>query len=180
VNTPGSTALERLLLDSSDTVTHLLESLTGEPLVADVLRQSSQPTGAGADFDVLDVLDISVGEPVLQRIALLRGHVSGIPYAYAESAYPPGRLPEPVRRQLAQTTDPIGRVLVAHGLSRRREEVPPASGAAPPPLDAVAGTFGVVAWWRSYRLVVDDVPVFAIREWFFQSVLEAMTHQGPG
>jgi chorismate-pyruvate lyase len=167
VSTPEPSELGRLLLESDDSVTHLLESLTGEPLVADVVRQTTRPIVSA------DLLELAVGVPVLERIAVLRGRVSATPYVYAESIYPPGVLPETVRRQLQRTTDPIGRVLVDHGLRLHREELPPSHEGVPQPLIAPPAA-AAVAWWRAYRLVVNDVAVFAIREWFFQSVLEAM------
>jgi hypothetical protein len=46
VTAPGPSPLPRLLRDNPDTVTHLLEELTGEPLVADVVRQYSLPAEA--------------------------------------------------------------------------------------------------------------------------------------
>ena len=32
-------------------------------------------------------------------------------------------------------------------------------------------------WSRAYRLSIDELPVFAIREWFFSSVLEALDRE---
>jgi chorismate-pyruvate lyase len=183
VRRPDSKALQRLLLDSRDTATHFLEALTGEPLLAEVVRQtavvhrtpvvhdpalSSEPAG---------VFDVTAGEGVLRRIAVLRGRVSAIPYVYAESTYLPGRLPESVQRRLASTTDPIGRVLSEHGLRQRRHEVSPPQEGAPTPIDGSAAAAGAVVCWRAYRLEVDEVPVFAIEEWFFRSVLDAMARR---
>ena len=36
-----------------------------------------------------------------------------------------------------------------------------------------------VIWVRSYLLCRHDLPVFAIREWFFASVLDALDRHGP-
>jgi hypothetical protein len=64
VTTSGPAHL-RTLLDGPDTVTHLLETLTGELLVADVVRQ--HPVSAGTD----NLLGVAVGRHVTQRIAVL-------------------------------------------------------------------------------------------------------------
>jgi hypothetical protein len=42
----------------------------------------------------------------------------------------------------------------------------------------VAGAAAVV-WWRAYRLTIDDLPVFTIREWFFRAVQDAVERQSP-
>jgi chorismate-pyruvate lyase len=190
VRQPDAEALQRLLLDSRDTATHFLEVLTGEPLLAEVVQQSSvvhqtdvvrQTPGmhdAALSSGPGGVFDVTAGEEVLRRIAVLRGRVSAIPYVYAESTYLPGRLPDPVQRRLAGTTDPIGRVLSEHGLRQRRHEVSPPQAGAPPPIDGTAAASGAVVCWRAYRLDVDEVPVFAIAEWFFRSVLDAMARRG--
>ncbi len=172
MSTPEPAALGRLLLESGDTVTQLIESLTGEPLLADVVRQTSRVSMTG------DLLEVTPDEPVLERIAVLRGRVSAIRYVSAESVYVPSRLPEPVRRQLVRTADPIGRILVDHGLRLHREVVPAPHEGVPAALNTVPGDAGVVAWWRAYRLSVNEDPVFVIREWFFESVLQAMGRRG--
>jgi chorismate-pyruvate lyase len=173
VTASGPVDLQRWLRDSSGTVTQLLEHLTGDVLSAEVIAQS--PTQSGADAVVDGALTPATGQQLTRRVALLRGSPSGLPYVYAESAFVPDRLPEPVRRRLADTRDPIGRVLVAHALPMAREALP--SPEPPPPTDAVAvataGTSEIV-WARAYRLLVDGAPVFAIREWFLGTVLDAL------
>jgi chorismate-pyruvate lyase len=158
--------LPRVLRESTGTVTHLLETATGEPLRAEVLRQ--EPVTAVVD----DGLGGVTGQPLCQRVAVLRGSRSELAYVYAESVFVAERLPETARQQLARTDDPIGRVLVAHGLRLTTEAlVPPA-----PPYPAPALTAGQgndIVWARAYRLIVEGAPVFAIREWFFRSVLDA-------
>jgi chorismate-pyruvate lyase len=41
----------------------------------------------------------------------------------------------------------------------------------------MAGFSSEVVWSRAYRLVIDELPVFAIREWFLRSVLEALDRE---
>jgi len=163
-----SSELQRILLDNADTVTHLLETLTGEPIVVDVVRNSSRR--ASADND----LGVGIGQVLVHRIALLKGRTTDRPYLYAESLFVPDRLPEEVRFRLEQTSDPIGRVLGETGSMLEREPLP-----QPEILEAHIGdhTFEV-AWSRAYRLVVDGVPMFAISEWFLRGVIDAMRARG--
>jgi chorismate-pyruvate lyase len=173
VTAPGPSSLPLLLRHNPDTVTHLLEALTGEPLVADVVRQYS--TSAEAD----NPLEVGAGQTVTHRIAVLKGGVTMVPYVYAESVFVPARLPQSACLQLERTNDPIGRVLAAHGLEHVREETPAAGAATPRVLDAAATGASAVVWSRAYRLRIEDRPVFAICEWFFRSVQDAVERPTP-
>jgi chorismate-pyruvate lyase len=173
VTAPGPSPLPRLLRDNPDTVTHLLEGLTGEPLVAEVVHQYSRPA------DARNTLGVGAGETVTHRIAVLKGGVTMVPYVYAESAFVPARLPEAARLQLEQTRHPIGRVLAAHGLAHLREENPGSGPGTPRALDGIAPGASPIVWSRAYRLTIDELPVFAICEWFFRSVQDAAERTMP-
>jgi chorismate--pyruvate lyase len=159
--------LERILLGGPDTVTHILETLTGESLSAEVICQDLAPADPG------NALAVTVGRSLTRRTAVLRGRPSGVPYLYAESAFVSERLPDGARHQLEQTSDPIGRVLVAHGLPLTRDPLVRPDQPYPAAAVTAGGQMGIV-WARAYRLKVDGAPVFAIREWFFRSVLDAL------
>lgn len=148
------------------TVTGFLESLTGEPLVADVMSQGPTPS------DPDDGLAVAPDNTVIRRIARLRGR-GGTPYVYADTSFVPGRLPEGARQRLAHGDDPIGRVLVDEGLEPVRL---PALGVAPwaGPDPTGPETANQVIWRRAYRLALGGRPVFAIREWFLRPVLDAL------
>ena len=169
---PDLAELQRAVVDSPGTVTDFLELLTGEVLVADVVRQS--PVVLGPDND----LEAAAGHAATQRIAVLRGSTTDQPYVYAETMFVGERLPEPARTQLEGTTDPIGRVLVAHGLHPGREPLDPSEAAGRQAPVAVAGLGSEIVWSRAYRLRIGGQPVFAIREWFLRSVLDAFDRQG--
>jgi chorismate-pyruvate lyase len=185
VTAPGTPSLPRLLRHNPDTVTHLLEELTGEPLVADVRRQHSRPAEAG------NTLGVGAGQTVTHRIAVLKGSVTAVPYVYAESAFVPARLPDVARLQLEQTRDPIGRILAAHGLAYVREESPASGPGTPRALNPIGGGVAGVAgaggaadaadivWSRAYILAMDGQPVFSISEWFFRSVEDALERSRP-
>jgi len=160
-------ALQRTLQDSPDTVTQILEELTGEAIVARVVRQDA--ITAGAD----NALGVPTGQPMMHRVAVLKGSTSQEPYLYAESTFDPQRLPDTVGVQLAHTNEPIGRIVVAHGFRLTRVALPRPGLPALPPAITAGEPAAEVVWARAYVLLLDDHPVFAIREWFFRSVLDA-------
>jgi len=165
--------LQRTLLHSSDTVTQILELLTGETIVADVVRQCA----ITAETD--NVLGVVAGQPLTHRIAVLKGVTSERPYLYAESTFAPERLPESAGRQLARSSDPIGRIVVAHGFRLTREALPGPPLPEFPLAVSARGRTTEVVWSRAYVLLLDDAPVFGIREWFFRSVLDALDRCDP-
>lgn len=165
--TSDPTDLERLL-DSGDTVTHFLETLTGEMLVAEVVRQHS--VTAGSD----NALGVTAGHTATHRVSVLKGRSTDVPYLYAETMFVPERLPAEVRAQLERTSDPIGRVLVAHGLKLDREPLPQSWRIGAPAPSADLEFSSEIVWSRAYRLAIDGQVVFAIHEWFLLSVLEAL------
>jgi chorismate-pyruvate lyase len=155
-------------LDSSHTVTRFLELLTGEAIVADVVRHLPRTAAAG------NALGVSTGRPMTHRIAVLKGATSHEPYLYAESTFVPERLPETAGLQLAGTNDPIGRIVAAHGFRLTREALPRPGRPRLPPAVTAGDPAAEVVWVRAYLLLLDGLPVFAINEWFFRSVIEAL------
>jgi chorismate-pyruvate lyase len=169
-----SESVERLRtrLGRVGTVTALLERHTGEPLRAEVVGQG--PVPAGAD----NGLGVAAGQVVRYRTAVLKGSVTDALYVYAESIYLPERLPDRARGELEHGDDPIGRILVAHGLALSREPFTPSVGADPP--DGLAVRLGCeFVWGRAYRLLVGGDPVFAIGEWFTRVALGALGGPSP-
>jgi chorismate-pyruvate lyase len=161
-----------MLLEGAEPVTHFLERITGEPIVAEVVRQ--YPIASWSDR----TLGVPGGRPMVHRIAVLKGRASALPYLYAESTFVPERLPAKARVQLDSTSDPIGRVLVAHGFELTRKALPSPGHPDPPPVFTVGEQTSEVVWARAYLLLLDGDPVFVIREWFFRSVLDALDRSG--
>jgi chorismate-pyruvate lyase len=87
----------------------------------------------------------------------------------ADSLIASGHLPAPVVAQLLFTDEPIGRVVIAHGLPLERE--PMTRFDSDRTLPAIGGEAALA---RAYWLCVDGTPAMAIREWFLPSVLEAL------
>jgi chorismate-pyruvate lyase len=169
---PDVTGLERAVLDTPDTVTRFLEELTGEVVVADVVRR--YPVVLGADNE----LGAAAGEDATGRIAVLRGSASNLAYLYAESVFMAARLPETVRTQLEGTGEPIGRILADHGLHPVRASLAHQEEVEAELPDPAASLGSEVVWSRAYRLLIEGSPVFVIREWFLHPVLEALGRQG--
>jgi chorismate-pyruvate lyase len=163
--------LEKILFGGPETVTHTLETLTAESLSAEVISQYLAPA------DEADALAVTRGQSLIRRIAVLRGSPSGVPYLYAESTFVAERLPEGARYQLEHTSDPIGRVLVAHGLPLTRDQLTQPDRPYPTAAVTAGSPMGIV-WARAYRLRIGSAPVFAIREWFFESVVHALARSG--
>ena len=166
--------LQRAVAGSPGTVTDFLETLTGEPLVADVVRQGPVALGPGNDLEVV------TGYGATHRITVLKGATTDQPYVYAETMFVGDRLPEAARSQLEATAHPIGRVLVAHGLHPDREPLAPSGEALGQAPGDMAASDSDIVWSRAYRLRLDGQPVFVIREWFLRSVLDAFGHRVGG
>lgn len=160
--------LERAVTDSPGTVTRFLEVLTGEVLVADVVRQ--YPVTLGPDNE----LGTTDGGVATRRVAVLKGRTTNRAYVYAETIFVPEWLPEAAGVQLEETSDPIGRILTTHGLHPTRESLPQSEGADARPPTAGVSLDSDVVWSRAYRLRIEGLPVFAIHEWFLHSVLDAL------
>jgi chorismate-pyruvate lyase len=171
VTAPDSSNLQQLLLDNPGTVTHFLENLTGEVIFADVVRQYSMRASTG------NGLGVTVGHPTTHRMAVLKGSTTDLPYLYAESTFLPERLPERARAQLDRSNEPIGRILVDCGLKTRREELPQPGPVGAHVQSSIDGFSYEIVWSRAYRLSIDELAIFAIREWFFRSVLQALDRQ---
>jgi len=164
------TDLKRLL-DSPETVTHFLEPLMGEVLVAEVVRQ--YPVAADSD----NALGVTAGQAMTVGFRCSKGAPPTCRISTSDSIFVPERLPEEVWAQLERSSDPIGRVLVAHGLRLGRVPLPqPGRFEAKAPRADVEFATEIV-WSRAYRLTIDGKPMFAIREWFLRSVLDAIDRQ---
>jgi chorismate-pyruvate lyase len=163
----ASSLRRRFPLHSGRTVTDILETVTEEPLVADVISLIRTPAGAA------NVLDVEVGQELVLRIAVLRGERTHRRYLHAETLYVPDRLPLDALTRLERTTDPIGRVLADFGAPWSREPISPA-GRIVEAYPSHGPDSSEVVWERAYRLLVDGTPTFAIHEWFLQPVLDAV------
>jgi len=157
--------VEDLLELNEGTVTQFLERLASEPV--DVVKRTAFPVGA----DAANRLGLGEGTAVMQRHVVLRGRASLVPFLYARSLVCVDRVPDAVLRALADTDDPVGRILTDQCVAYTRE--PPVRIDATLPTRRLQGVRlpegAVLA--RRYALIFDGVPAVDICEWFLPSVL---------
>jgi len=164
--------LERALSRTHGTVTEFLETTTGEAVDAQLIVQTAS---VATDRNLLDV---AAGHPLVSRQAILRGRTSARAYLYAETLLVPDRLPPAVTRTLATTTDPIGRVLAARGISVSRTLLgaprrSPGVAAVGPDRCRDAAIYA-----RRYRIESGAAIVMLIDEWFLPDLRDAVLRTG--
>lgn len=164
---PDAARVAAALGSMPGTLTGFLEQVAGEPVDAVVLLQRAARAPAS------NVLGLPAGAAVVRRCVRLAGRGSGRSFVYADSTIAADRLPVPVRRRLAESRDPIGRVLTEHGLAFRREPLAAAASPDPAGAGAVASLGGSVLC-RRYRLVVAGSPAADIAEWYLAALGEAL------
>ncbi|MBL8173179.1 MAG: DUF98 domain-containing protein [Bryobacterales bacterium] len=153
--------LQRLLLVNDGTLTDAVEMAFLEPIALEKLALEIT-TGA----DAPEAIQAPASAPIMERRILLKGEQTRQPYVYAESWIVLDRLPESMRRQLIDSTAPIGRLWTEHQLETRKEILrfwrQPAAALAPhfhlPPSAELLA--------RSYRVFLQAQPIMLIAEYF--------------
>jgi chorismate-pyruvate lyase len=151
-----SQQLARIVCEIKGTVTEFVEHLVGERIVADVVTQVESLAAENS------VLAVQPGHRTFRRVAVLRGRRSHRSFVLAETTYVPARLPRNAQRELLETDEPIGRVLLANQLAFARVDLP----SIPEPTRSPDGTL----WARRYRLDLAGLPVMDITEWFLDTL----------
>ncbi|HXW35722.1 MAG TPA: hypothetical protein VEJ87_14175 [Acidimicrobiales bacterium] len=149
------------LEETQFSVTEFLEDLVKERVFADVISQVStreKPNSyfAGSPPDVVFV----------RREALLRGRRSRLAYVYARTLYLAAALPPSARNDLQETDDPIGAVIVRHGLRVERERV-----CVEPPLLPFDWDNETSIYARRYGVKIAGKPAMQISEWFLSNLV---------
>jgi chorismate-pyruvate lyase len=143
----------RALLVTDGTVTKALEAYFWEPVIVDTLRQEFITAA-----DEIPWIEVSPGDQVLVREALLRGGDSGKQYARAFSVIRTTLIPASFRQRLVNREIGIGVLIRDSGLESFREVME--VGVEP---ESRAGT-GALS--RTYRIIIDGKPVILISEMF--------------
>jgi chorismate-pyruvate lyase len=159
-----SALLASIVSETEGTVTEFIEHLVDERIVADVVTQVESLAAQDS------VLQVQTGHRLFRRVAVLRGCRSHQSFVLAETMYVPDRLPRIVQRELLETDDPIGRVLLGNQLAFARAELPP----IPEPSGLPNGAL----WARRYRLDLAGVPVMDITEWFLNTLAPLLPPTG--
>jgi chorismate-pyruvate lyase len=161
-----SAHLKKVLLESTGMLTELLEALFGEPVDAERLKHETW------EVDSDNVINTDVGHELLHRTALLRGRATKTPYLYAESLIACDRLPKAVSTQLGHTDTPLGRALASQGIDFTRKMLGEPRGCPMSTDEQLLALVRSADAGRSYRILIDDVPVVAVDEWFLPAALD--------
>jgi chorismate-pyruvate lyase len=145
----------RALLVTDGTVTKILEAYFWEPVAVDTLAQDLMR----AERDIPWV-EVGAGDQVLIREARLRGTDSGKVYATAFSVIRTEHIPPAFRQRLIDREIGIGVLIRDSGLESYREVME--VGAA----EEDTQTAGEDRVFRTYRIIIDGVPVILITETF--------------
>ena len=105
----------RVCAGTDGSVTFLLEIMTGH----DVTVLTEDQHQVSADDSMASLFDIDVGDDVNCRVVTLIA--DGVPYVYAKSLAPIGRMPESVRQDMTRADIPIGKILREHDIETRRD-----------------------------------------------------------
>ncbi len=143
-------------------MTNFLEELVGESIEAEARHET-----IGAPIS--NNLGVAQGEPLLQRAATLRGHISGSSYVYAESVIVTSRLPTRFCLRLESSFDPIGRILDEMGIAVTREDLGEPDGSDVPRPNEAAKVDDYL-FVRTYRIDAEQTPLMVITEWFLKTL----------
>lgn len=143
----------RALLVTDGTVTKALEAYFWEPVVVDTLRQECIIAEAEIPW-----IEVTPGDAVLVREALLRGGDSQRHYVRAFSVIRSALIPASFRERLINREIGIGVLIRDSGLESFREVME--VGVEPEPIEGEAALF------RTYRIIIDGKPVILITETF--------------
>ena len=155
------TRFQRMLLGTDGMVTHILEAYAQEPIDVCKLLQRIEPATA-ADA----ALEVSVGDQVLRRQVVLRGHSSGRHLLYAEALIAVARIEPAVLEGLVDTDRPIGLLLAENRTESFREILRVGHGSAGPHASHFGIDESAPMIWRTYRILVGRRPVILITERF--------------
>ena len=153
--------LQRILLTTDGTVTHILEAFTGEPIEVVKLSQTLGPWHPHES-----AISLTPADTVMRRSVLLRGRWSGRNLLHGDSIVAYDRIAPDVRAGLLDTDKGIGRVLFENHVETFREiigwgEEPAGPFAAELGIDAEAALL-----FRTYRIMCQGRPIMLITERF--------------
>ena len=144
----------RICAGTDGSVTHLLELMTGQAVRVKTRQQQIIEAGG----EIAELLDISAGDAVNERIVLLCA--GDVVYVYARSLVPINRMPAGMEDDLTRADIPIGRILKEYAIESRRE------------IDEIevfeSRVFGeeCMVLSRKYRIIHDNMALMWINEMF--------------
>ena len=153
--------LQRILLGTDGTVTHLLEAYADEPIAAVKLSQSRGLAG-----DQAALLGVEPAAAVLRRRVMLRTRETGRDLLHAEAVLVVARVGVAFVDALETTDTPIGSLLNEARTETIREIIDAGRAPAGPvaPLFGMDPTADVL--YRTYRILSRRQPILLISERF--------------
>jgi len=155
--------IQKFLLGTDGSVTHLLEAITGHSVTIATLEQDVIP----ADTAVAKRLGIRAGDNVNHRVVQLKNADTGDVLMYAVSDTPLVRLSPEFRDDLMRADIPIGKIISRHRIEARREIL---SARVAPAGDTIAPLFSIgrnePLLSRDYRIIHRGEPLIFITEQF--------------
>ncbi|HEY9297093.1 MAG TPA: chorismate pyruvate-lyase family protein [Phormidium sp.] len=107
---------QRILLTTDGTVTEMLEAHLLEKIQLVKLAE-----GLVSITKEIPVLDLKVGNEIIERKILLQGKISRKNFIYAESIIVPSRLEKRFKHSLLKSQEPIGRLWLEHKVETFKE-----------------------------------------------------------
>jgi beta-ribofuranosylaminobenzene 5'-phosphate synthase len=155
--------VQKILLGTEGSVTHLLEVITGSR-VKIVTRVQEV---VSADARLAGILDVAAEEPVNHRVVEIRNAETEEVLIYATSHTPLSRLPDEFREDLMKADIPIGRIIQQHQIESRREILDARACAPDPEVRRVFHMFrNEPLLSREYRIIHHGRPLIGIEEQF--------------
>lgn len=168
--------LQRILLTTDGTVTHILEAFTGEPMEVVKLFQTVGP------WDRSDsALDLTAEDIVIRRAIVLRGQWSKRNILYGDSIIAHERVGPEVRAGLLSTDRPIGKLLFENHVETFREILAWGEEPAGTCADHIGIQPTAPVLFRTYRIMSGNRPIMLITERFpARFVVDIRTAAWPG
>jgi len=157
----------RVLLVTDGVVTRILDAYFAEPIDVNVLSHIEVRSES-----CYPDIDVNVGDRIVSRCVVLRGHVTQRPYAFASSILVSDFLPKQLRRRLVEDRKGIGELLSCSRLETYREIIAIGQGEAGELAGhlAVAPDSCVVS--RTYKIHLHGTAVMLIKETFSKAMFE--------
>lgn len=160
---------QRILLVTDGTVTNILRAYAAEPVEVVKLSQVSRRADSG-----VPELEMGPGEPLIQRMILLRGVDDDRTFVCARSLIASDRLPPSVRQGLLETNRSIGELLQDIRLETFREILE----VSQEPAGEIGSYFDLepdaTMIFRRYRIIASQRPLMVIREDFPASAFQPL------
>ncbi|BAU12401.1 hypothetical protein LEP3755_29300 [Leptolyngbya sp. NIES-3755] len=116
INLSTLAPVQRMLLTTDGTLTHLLEAYLLERIQLVKLSERSHIT-----TEDIPALDLEQGSKVIHRSILLQGQDSRKVFVYAEVILVFDRLPHCFKRELIETQTPLGKLLLKYRIETFKE-----------------------------------------------------------